>query len=140
MSMQNEFEVTEDDVLAVLRNNSLKVALSKGMSLELMAKNICDGLHDDELDGVVHAALAAGPDQKARAAAAHEELACLLVEKGVLEAPVPPSAPMSDFQSLPRGQRQPGKVLVTVLDSVDLVSSRVTSAIAAKASHKASKP
>lgn len=87
-NLRQAFEVTEEDIAAVLRSNALKVANSQGLAFSAMAGSIHQQW-DEELDRVAQAALASelagdGSDLDLQTRAAHGEIRTILVEQGIL--------------------------------------------------------
>ncbi|MDW5419123.1 hypothetical protein R6242_21350 [Iodobacter sp. CM08] len=77
-----DFEVTEDDVLLVLKRHAIRVLDSQVKPLSVMAEELFDDL---DLDDISAAALAAGVDMDDQTEAAHAEIAQQLVDQGVLK-------------------------------------------------------
>lgn len=81
-SLAMAFEVTKDDVLAVLKRHAVRVNNSNGRSFSYMAEALFEDL---DLDEVSVAALAGGNDLDEQTAAAHTEIAQQLVDQGVMK-------------------------------------------------------
>lgn len=76
------WEVTEQDIEDVLRDNSLHVANSAGATLAQMAENIFGAI---DCARVSSAALNGGDDMDSQVEASHREIRAILVETGVLK-------------------------------------------------------
>lgn len=84
-SLQYAFEVTQDDIENVLRQNSHRVANSKGIPFETLAEDLFDALTPEDLDRIAGAALDMGDDLEEQTDGAYEEIRLLLVQRGVLD-------------------------------------------------------
>ena len=84
--MSTAFEITDEDVCNVLRQNWTKVADTKGLSFEAYADVLFNDLGPEDFDAIEEAALAGGDDLlEEQLPAAYEELRNILVREGVLK-------------------------------------------------------
>ncbi|HCF2992618.1 TPA: hypothetical protein NIB67_006778 [Pseudomonas aeruginosa] len=84
LSVCNAFEVSEEDVCLVLRNNALHVANSKGLPFEVMAEQIVANFSFDDHTRVALAALDGGCELDEQTKAAQAEIRKILLEQGIL--------------------------------------------------------
>lgn len=85
--MNTAFQITDEDVCNVLRQNWTKVADTKGLSFEAYAEVLFEGLNIEDFDAIEAAALAGGDDIiDEQLPAAYEELRTILVRDGVLKS------------------------------------------------------
>lgn len=87
------FEITEDDICSVLRQNWALVGNTKGLAFEAMATELLGRLDHDR---IASAALKGGVDLDDQVSAAHAEIRAILVEQGVLK-----TRPIDDPTSRP---------------------------------------
>jgi len=85
MNLQTAFEVTVDDVAAVLRINAAHVANARGVSFQGLAEAIYDEWSGERLDSISASALEAGCELEGQTDAAHAEIRKILVQDGILE-------------------------------------------------------
>ncbi len=85
MSLSQAFGITEEDLAAVLRQNSLQVANTNGVSFDAMAETIFNDWSDVEFDRVASAALDGGVEMDDQTSAAYSEIRSIFVEQGVLK-------------------------------------------------------
>lgn len=84
--MNTAFQITDEDVCNVLRQNWTKVADTKGLSFEAYAEVLFENLGVDDFDAIEAAALAGGDDLiEEQLPAAYEALRTILVREGVLK-------------------------------------------------------
>ena len=83
MSLSYAFEITEDDVANVLRNNLSRVANTNGRSFDGMAVELFGEM---DCDRVAAAALDSGTDLVVQTGGAYREIEQILIEDGVLDA------------------------------------------------------
>lgn len=79
------FEVTPEDIENVLRQNSLRVTNSNGISFETMAEDIHDSLSQAEFNQIASAALDCGDDLTAQTDGAYAHIRSILVQRGILD-------------------------------------------------------
>lgn len=85
--MNTAFQITDEDVCNVLRQNWTKVADTKGLSFEAYAEVLFEDLSAEDFDAIEAAALAGGDDIiDEQLPAAYEELRTILVRDGVLKS------------------------------------------------------
>lgn len=80
--LSHAWEVTEEDIEDVLRENSLLVVDSGGATFAAMAAGI---LYTLDCGRVSAAAVAGGDDMESQTEASHREIRAILVETGVLK-------------------------------------------------------
>lgn len=85
--MNTAFQITNEDVCNVLRQNWTKVADTKGLSFEAYAEVLFEDLSPEDFGAIEAAALAGGDDIiEEQLPAAYEELRTILVRDGVLKS------------------------------------------------------
>lgn len=86
ISTISAFGITEEDVLAVLKQNVLRIADAKGKTVAVLAEEFFASLSDDEHARLANAALASeSGDIDDQTIAAHAEIALILREQGLLK-------------------------------------------------------
>lgn len=82
MTLATAFGITETDIENVLRDYSMRVTDTKGLSFEAMAAELITEIDHDR---VAAAALKAGCDMEEQTKGAYQEIRRILVELDVLE-------------------------------------------------------
>lgn len=84
--MNTAFQITDEDVCNVLRQNWTKVANTNGLSFEAYAEALFEDLDPEDFYAIEATALAGGDDiLEEQLPAAYEELRTILVRDGVLK-------------------------------------------------------
>lgn len=78
------FEISEDDVANVLRQNAVQVADAGGRSFDQLAEKIFDDWDGGDIRRIEAAALS-GDDLDEQTDAAYAEIRVILVEQGILK-------------------------------------------------------